>query len=372
MSLQRQHHSSSFPSCFRPASAAADTFKASPLPPQTAGETNLTTSFYHTNLGLFSLTWSRTFLGCSIIVNLYPSSHFSHSSPLSPPSLPSSSTLRFHILIKPFVFWKKYGNKKLSPATTAKLHVFWDFSRAKFGPGPEPESGFYIAVVVDRDMILLVGDSTEEAYARTRARIQTPGKAQALVSRREHLFSNKLYTTKASFAGKRREISIECRVNDDAELCFFVDKERVLQIKLLKWKFRGNEKIQVDGVSIQISWDVYSWLFDRDLNNGHAFFVFKFEDEDEGSEVLEQVVPVAVGALNEKNDVVQCRPNSPGGGGKKRRSLLTTARSSSSSSISTSSASSGGCSSVMEWESIEESELNAPTGFSLLVYAWKK
>ncbi|KAE8674700.1 hypothetical protein F3Y22_tig00111721pilonHSYRG00063 [Hibiscus syriacus] len=28
------------------------------------------------------------------------------------------------------------------------------------------------------------------------------------------------------------------------------------------------------------------WLFDRDLNNGHAFFVFKFEDEDEGSEVL--------------------------------------------------------------------------------------
>ncbi|KAE8735051.1 deSI-like protein [Hibiscus syriacus] len=283
MSLQRQNHSSSFPSCFRPASAAADTFKASPPPPQTVGKTNLTTSFYHTNLGLFSLTWSRTFLGCSIILNLYPSSHFSHSSPLSLPSLPSSYTLRFHLLIKPFLFWKKYGNKKLSTATTANLHVFWDISRAKFGPGPKPESEFYIIVVFDRDMILLVGDSTKEAYARN--------KAQALVSRREHLFSNKLYTTKASFAGKMREISIECRVNDDTELCFRVDNERVLQIKLLKWKFRGNEKIQVDGFSIQISWDVYNRLFDRDLNNEHAFFVFKFEDEDKGRVLKNGLLP---------------------------------------------------------------------------------
>ncbi|KAK8660698.1 hypothetical protein V6N13_051613 [Hibiscus sabdariffa] len=141
---QHQHHSSSFPACFRPSSAADDTLKASPPPPQ--GKINLTTCFYHTNLGLFSLAWSRSFLGHSLLLNLHPPSHF---------SLPSS--LHFHLLIKPFVFWKKYGNKKLSTATIPNVHVFWDFSRAKFGSGPEPESGFYIAVVVDGEMILLVG-----------------------------------------------------------------------------------------------------------------------------------------------------------------------------------------------------------------------
>ncbi|KAK8523461.1 hypothetical protein V6N13_113407 [Hibiscus sabdariffa] len=367
MSRQRQHHPSSLPSCFRPttAAAAADTVKASPPPPP-PGKTNLTTSFYHTNLGLFSLSWSRTFLGHSLLLNLHPSSHFSPSSPLSLPSSLSFSALHFHLQIKPFVFWKKYGSRKLSTAANSDVHVFWDFSRAKFGSGHEPESGFYIAVVVDGEMILLVGDSTKQAYARTGAQIQKPGKGQALVSRREHLFSNKLYTTKASFGGKRREISIECRVNEDAELCFGVDNERVLQIKRLKWKFRGNEKIEVDGVSVRVSWDVYNWLFDPDSNNGHAVFVFKFENQ--GSEVGDQV---AAGAFDEKNGVVLCQPNSPGVG-KKRRSLLTTARSSSSSSISTSSASSGGSSWVSEWASVEESELNAPTGVSLLIYAWKK
>ncbi|KAE8701590.1 Integrase-type DNA-binding superfamily protein [Hibiscus syriacus] len=316
MSLHRQHHSSPFPSCFRPTAASEDnTLKPSispSSPPQTAVKTNVTTSFYDTNLGIFSLTWSRTFLGCSVIFNLHPSPHFSPSSSIS-----------FHLLIKPFVFWKKHGKKK-KLSSAPNIHVFWDFSRAKFGSGPEPESGFYISVVVGGEIILLVGDSTREAYARTGAQIQNPGKAQALVFRREHLFSNKSYATKAIIAGKRREISVECMVNDDAELCFSVDDER-------------------------------------------------FEKKDEGSEILEQVVPPeGGGAFNEKNGVVLCRPNSPGGGGKKRRSLLMTARSSSSSSISKSSASSGGSSTVMDWESVEESELNAPTGFSLLVYAWKK
>ncbi|GMI95102.1 hypothetical protein HRI_003179500 [Hibiscus trionum] len=357
MSRQRQHHSPSFPACFRPSTAVDDTLKASPSPslppPQAPGKTNLTTCFYHTNLGLFSLTWSRAFLGHSLLLNLYPSSAISFSA------------LHFHLLIKPLLFWKRYGNRKLSTATIPNVHVFWDFSRAKFGSGPEPESGFFIAVVVDGEMILLVGDSTKEAYARTKAQIQKPGKTQALVSRREHLFSNKLYTTKARFGGKRREISIECSVNDDAELCFSVDNERVLRIKRLKWKFRGSELIEIDGVSIQVSWDVYNWLFDRDLNNGHAVFVFKFEDE--GSEFVEQVVDT----FKEENGVVLCRPKSPGVD-RKRRSLLMAGISSTSSSASTSSASSGGSCSVMEWESVEESELSAPSGFSLLVYALKK
>lgn len=228
-------------------------------------------------------------------------------------------------------------------------------------------------------MTLLVGDSTKEAYARTRAK--KPGRSQALVLRREHVLGNKVYNTNARFGGKSREISIDCRVNEDAKLCFSIDNERVLQIKRLKWKFRGNERIEVDGVSIQVSWDVYNWLFDQGLNDGHAVFMFKFENE--GSEIpgedhRQDGAEQAMGPSNEKNEIVLWQQSSSSFGmngiewKKMRKSLLRTARSSSSSSISMSSASSGGSSSVMEWASVEESELSAPTGFSLQVYAWKK
>ncbi|KAL4332769.1 hypothetical protein GQ457_07G037600 [Hibiscus cannabinus] len=383
MSLQSHRHSPSFPSCFRPCSTAQSNCIAPPPPPtpppQISGKTNLATSLYNTNLGLFSLTWSRTFLGHSLHLHLHPSSHYSPSSPLSLPASLSFSTLHFHLHIKPFIFWKKHGYKKLSSATVPNVQVYWDLSRAKFGSGPEPDSGFYIAIVVDGEMTLLVGDSAKEAYARTRA--QKLGKSQALVLRREHVLGNKVYNTKARFGGRSREISIEFKADEDGKLCFSVDNKRVLQVKRIKWKFRGNERIEVDGISIQVSWDVYNWLFDNDLNNGHVVFMFKFENE--GSEILDGDYQQAgaeevVGPFHEKNGVVLWPQSSCNFGvngiewKKMRRSLLRTARSSSSSSISMSSASSGGSSSVMEWASVEESELSAPTGFSLLVYAWKK
>lgn len=241
--------------------------------------------------------------------------------------------------------------------------MFWDLTRAKFGPGPDPRHGFYVAVIVDGEMTLLVGDSEKEAYSKTRAK--KAERTQILVLRREHVFGNKVYMTKANFGGKTREISIDCSVGDDPRLSFSVDRKRVLQIKRLKWKFRGNEKIEVDGVPIQVSWDVYNWLFD-DVMEGHAVFMFRFERPgfDEESEELQQQ------HLSEKNGMVVGGFGMSGIERKKmRKSLLKTARSSSSSSLS--SASSGCSSSVMEWASTEEMELKSPSGFSLLVYAWK-
>ncbi|GAB4854659.1 hypothetical protein Ancab_023241, partial [Ancistrocladus abbreviatus] len=92
-----------------------------------------------------------------------------------------------------------------------------------------------------------------------------PSKQQALVIRREHVFGNRFYATKTNFGGKTREISIECKPNDDdPKLSIKFDQKRVLQIKHLKWKFRGNERIEVDGQPIQLSWDVYNWLFEDD------------------------------------------------------------------------------------------------------------
>lgn len=349
-------HSSPFPSCFRP-SATTEKHHAPPPPPppppSISGDANLTTCLYHTDLALFSLTWSRSFLGRSLHLHLL---HRGFDSP--PPTLSSSPT--FHLQIKPFLFWKKHGSKKLAH----NVYIYWELSRAKFGSGPDPQSGFYIAVVVDKVMTLLVGDMVKEAFAKTKAhKSQIPH--QVMVFKREHVVADRIYTTRARFGGKLREIQIDCGYNDCSRLCFSVDNEKVLQIKRLKWKFRGNERIEVDGVPVQISWDVYNWLFETgQKDDGHAVFMFKFEEEDEDNGELGH-------SLWAQQQLQQQSWNLGTSGNEWRKMGI---KSFSSSSVSMSSGgSSGGGSSVMEWATMEESELSGgPTGFSLLVYAWRR
>ncbi|KAM7274684.1 hypothetical protein ACFE04_016550 [Oxalis oulophora] len=390
------HHSTSF-SCFRPTSAVttSDNHHYSP-PPFITGNPNLTTCLYHTNLGIFSLTWSNTLFGHSLHLQLHR--HNNNSASSSPVSLsthhhhhhhPLSLMTLFHLHIKPFTFWKKTGSKKLSLITNSQ--IFWDLTRAKFGSRPEPQSGFYIVVVVENEIALIVGDLVKEGYSKTKSLNQ--GFDQALILRREHVYgnnnSNKVYTTKARLNGRDREISIDCTVNCDAKLIFNVDGKRVLLIKRLKWKFRGNEKIEVDGVTVQVSWDVYNWLFDSGTDNAHAVFMFRFEEPNNDNNIdmkkiccnnnIDQgaaAAGVGVGGNDDKSSKLSFGLNGIEWRKMRRSLLLRTARSSSSSSLSmTSSASSGCSSSVMEWASstTEDSELNnGPVGFSLLVYAWRK
>ncbi|KAF3446221.1 hypothetical protein FNV43_RR11400 [Rhamnella rubrinervis] len=347
-------HTSPFPSCFRPSATTEKRGHAPPPPPPPpppiSGNPNLTTFLYHTDLALFSLTWSRSFVGRSLRLHLL---HRGFESP--PPPLFSSPT--FHLHIKPFIFWKKHGSKKLAP----NVYIFWELSKAKFGTGPDPQSGFYIAVVVDKVMTLLVGDLTKEAYAKTKAH-KSPSPHQVLILKREHVVADKLYTTRAKFGGKMREIQIDCGYNDGSRLCFSVDNKKVLQVKRLKWKFRGNERIEVDGVPVHISWDVYNWLFETDHHNddGHAVFMFKFEEDEDD---------IQMGHYGDKNGMDLSW--NMGMNGIEWRKM---GKSLSSSSVSMSSGgSSRGGSSVMEWASMEESELSGGrTGFSLLVYAWRR
>lgn len=381
-------HSSPFPSCFRPpsadnlravAAAAAAPLPLPPPPPRPPGgndNANLTTCLYRTHLGLFSLTWSKTLFGRSLHLSLH-SHHGSsfldyNSSPLSP----SSSTFSFQLHIKPLVFWKKHGSRKLDAdktGTSSSIRIFWDLARAKFGSGPEPESAFYIAVVVNGEMALLVGDAEKSAYNKTKAR-KPAERGQVLFLRREHLFGHRVYATSARFGGKNRAISIDCNVHGDGKLYINVDKRRVLQVKRLKWKFRGNERVEVDGVNFQVSWDVYNWLFE-DASDSHAVFMFRFEKQFSNNEEIGGGGDDGVNAVS--NLLLWSQPSCSFGMNeielrKMRKSKLRSARSSSSSSIS-SSASSGGSSSVMEWASTEENELSGPfVGFSLLVYAWKR
>ncbi|XP_060208776.1 uncharacterized protein LOC132636097 [Lycium barbarum] len=341
---KQRYYYSPFPSCFRrPIEVAA---ASRPLPlhqPPVAANPNLATSLYNTYIGLFALTWSRNLFGRSFHI------HFLLNDGVV--DCNTSSTSSFHLHIKPFIFWKKQGSKKVDD----NVHIFWDLSKAKFGSGPEPRSGFYIAVIVNRQMVLLVGDLPKEAYSRTRAPKPEnyPYQNPNMVLRREHVCGNRLYKTKANFGGKEREISIDCRIGEDPRLYFSVDNKRVLQIKHLKWKFRGNERIEVDGVPVLVSWDVYNWLFDDD-EDGYALFMFKFEKsslDDQGVQMWSQQ---SCGFGFETKMM--------------KKGVLRSSRSSSSSCLSSASST---CSSVMEWASTEENELKGPSGFSLLVYAWK-
>ncbi|KAH0861110.1 hypothetical protein Bca4012_046474 [Brassica carinata] len=369
-----------------------------PHPPQSpsplvSGDPNLTTCLYQTDHGVFYLTWSRTFLGGhSLNLFLHSQDYYNRSSPLSFSSadLSLSSAVSFHLNLNTLAFWRRRGSRSVSP----KIQVFWDLTRAKFDSGSEPRSGFYIAVVVDGEMGLLVGDSVKEAYSRVKS-AKPPTNPQALLLRKEHVFGARVFSTKARFGGKSREISIDCRVDEDARLCFSVDSKQVLQIKRLRWKFRGNEKVEIDGVPVQISWDVYNWLFQQSKSSGeggHAVFMFRFESDPEAEEEEEQE------RSKNKNDVVVWKPkpkpkqkqcgSSLGIKGiaewrKMKRRFVKSKRSSSSSSISMSSASSACSSSVMEWaSSADEAEYGGGgssgagagygLGFSLLVYAWIK
>lgn len=138
-------------------------------------------------------------------------------------------------------------------------------------------------------------------------------------------------------------------------------------MKHLRWKFRGNERIEFEGVPVQVSWDVYNWLFD-DVVDGHAVFMFRFEKKG-----FEEGDSVSVGGDLSSKGMVLWQPfgleMEKGLERKKMKKSLLKTRSSSSSS---SSASSRGSSSVMEWASNEESELQRSPGFSLLIYAWKR
>ncbi|XP_047339555.1 uncharacterized protein LOC124943032 [Impatiens glandulifera] len=233
---------------------------------------NLSTSVYKTSNGLFALTWCRNLLRRSFHLYILLDADAG--------DLSSSSSPSFSLNLKPFIFWNRTGSRKLNlnlnlPNSSSKskwVQIFWDFSKVKFGLQPEPDSGFYIAVVVDGSMVLLAGDSPAEAFSKTKSTKSI--KSQSVVLRREHFNGNKLYKTKAQFGNRIREISVLCRTGDDSRLYFSVDDKRVLQIKHLKWKFRGNERIEIDGVYVQISWDVYNWLFEEDNEDGYGLFMF--------------------------------------------------------------------------------------------------
>lgn len=223
---------------------------------------NLVTCIYQCRIRgrncLITVTWTKNLMGQSVTVGVDDSCNQSLCK----------------VEIKPSLFTKRKGSKSLE-AYSCNIDVFWDLSSAKFGPGPEALEGFYVGVVVDKEMVLLLGDLKKEAFKKTNASPSSLG--AVFIAKKEHVFGKRVFATKAQLCadGKIHDLVIECDTSViDPCLVVRVDGKTLLQVKRLKWKFRGNDTIVVNRMAVEFLWDVHSWLFGLP-SAGNAVFMFR-------------------------------------------------------------------------------------------------
>ncbi|XP_020598397.1 uncharacterized protein LOC110037986, partial [Phalaenopsis equestris] len=150
----------------------------------------------------------------------------------------------------------------------------FDVSIARYGPSPEPIDGFYLALIIDAEIALLLGDQTEEFLKTINEKL--PMADFSLQCRREQVTGRSIHSiTKAKFgdAGKVHEIGMRCRDGKEAELLVSIDRKKVVHVEKLNWNFRGNEIIFVDGLPVDVMWDMHGWWFGGFV--GHAVFLFR-------------------------------------------------------------------------------------------------
>ncbi|KAI4341790.1 hypothetical protein MLD38_026473 [Melastoma candidum] len=177
--------------------------------------------------------------------------------------------------LKPWLFWSKKGYKSFDVESN-KVNVYWDLRSAKFSGSPEPCSDYYVALVSDEEVVLLLGDYKKKAYKKTKSR---PALVEASIFyKKENVFGKKNFATRARFDERNQEhdITVESTVagHREPEMWIYVDGISVLHVKNLNWKFRGNQTITVSKQPIQVFWDVHDWLF-KSPGTGHGSFIFK-------------------------------------------------------------------------------------------------
>ncbi|XP_028770731.1 uncharacterized protein LOC114740513 [Neltuma alba] len=305
---------------------------------------NLVTCTYQTQLcnspTYLTLSWSSTLFSRSLL--LCSADIFSITVSLNP------STFS--------LFKTRPGSKSIYLSQphqrVRKIKLFWDFSRANYNHNSaEPESCFYLAVVRDGKLEFFLGDLFDDLTRRSNRLITTHKPPEpVLLSRREHVFGSRSYKSLAQFLGSKHEIEIEC---DEGVLKVKVDGQTSLVVKRLSWKFRGNERILIDGIEVEFFWDVFSWV---NSNNGHGVFVFQVGD---GGVLPEMVGP-------EKKLMRKSLPS----GATTAPSMTSLSASPSSSSVLqwTEESSDGGRSSC----SSSTKSCGSNGGFSLLLYAWSR
>ncbi|GAB4835977.1 hypothetical protein Ancab_000896 [Ancistrocladus abbreviatus] len=309
---------------------------------------NLTTCIYQVQLCnspvLLTLTWSKTLHSHSLTI--YASDCFCITISLS------QSTFS--------LFKNRPGSKSIQITQThQKMKLYWDFTRSKFTPNSaEPDSSFYIALTCNSRIEFFLGDLKDELTRRSGLSwVRGNSSGPTLLSRREHVFGRRNYVTRAQFMGTKHDIEIECsggvlRVKIDGATC--------LAVKRLTWKFRGNEKILIDGKEVEFYWDVFNWVSNNGSANNNGVFVFQVGD---GGVIWPEMV------------------------GPEKRLMRKSLSGATTPAAAVMLSPAGSCSSVLQWaedssdcgrSSSSSSSTNARScgnsggGFSLVLYAWRR
>lgn len=208
-----------------------------------------------------SLTWAKKLLGQGFTITITNSEYS-----------PSNSKFNKRQLRK------SRGNEKFQ-SQNFQIQVLWDLSDAKYDKGPEPVNGFYVVVLVDSELGLRLGDknSVEDLLD-----LDAKEAKFSMVSRSETFLSGSaVYETKAKFCetGISHDILIKCGASEEEGglkshvLSVCVDKKTMFEVKRLRWNFRGNQTIFVDGLVVDMMWDVHDWFFNS--NSASAIFMFR-------------------------------------------------------------------------------------------------
>ncbi|CAN4119462.1 unnamed protein product [Withania somnifera] len=211
---------------------------------------------------LITVSWSKTNVSQSLYIQFGDD--------------PSNS---FKLSANSRIFKKKKGSKAMEFDDHTKVEVFWDLCEARYNnmSGPEPIDKYYILVTFDSELGLILGDMEEKKLKNCNSMAKC-----TLISRQEHFSGNTLYSTKAQFCdnGSKHDILISCGGENEGHhqhnypvLSVCIDKKMVIRVKRLQWNFRGNQSIFLDGLLVDLMWDVHDWFFNS--TSGCAVFMFR-------------------------------------------------------------------------------------------------
>ncbi|KAL3618262.1 hypothetical protein CASFOL_038583 [Castilleja foliolosa] len=232
------------------------------------------TSVYQAHIAGFwrnvTILWSKNLMNYSLSISVDSSEH--------------DIVYTTKIDLKPWHFWAKKGYKTFD-VDGNQVEAYWDLRSAKFSGSPEPCSDYYVALVSEEEVVLLLGDLKKKAYKRTKAR---PALVEAMVFyKKENVFGKKSFSTRARFDQRKREhdIVVESSTSGpkEPEMWISIDGIVLVHIKNLQWKFRGNQTVLVNKQPVQVFWDVHAWLFCAPGSN-HGLFIFKSGEEDGDSD----------------------------------------------------------------------------------------
>ncbi|XP_050204266.1 uncharacterized protein LOC126654451 [Mercurialis annua] len=177
--------------------------------------------------------------------------------------------------LKPWLFWSKKGTKSFE-LEGCQVEIQWDLRSARFSSSPEPYGEYFVAIVSDGEVVLLLGDLKKKAYKKTKSR---PALVDPILFyKKENVFAKKSFATRAKFDERKQEhdIAVESSTSGpkDPEMWISIDGIVVVHVKNLQWKFRGNQTVIVNKLPVQVFWDVHDWLFNAP-GTGHGLFIFK-------------------------------------------------------------------------------------------------